>query len=440
MPAIITQKLRNYNADNFKNTIEKNNLYVVLAKQTEWDDENVPDDVKDSTVDSFNAYEDVIALKKLKVQDVRYVAPRKDWVAGVIYDQYDDDVDLFTELNPDTNNFYQFYVLTDELNVYKCLYNNNRAASTSKPTITTPAPFTTADGYIWKYMYSVNATDALNYLTSSWMPCDTLLTDDGSAQWTSQQNAIDGSIDVILVTDGGGGYTSAPTVTINSTTGSGATATANIDVGTNTVTSITVTSRGSDYRDATIDITGGGGSGATAKAVLSPIGGHGSDPRSEIGGSNIQGKVEFDGDEGGLLPIGTTYRRVSIIKNPLDSSASTSTALYINDATLFNVGETATGSTSGASGTVHFVDYQNNILYISSVSGAFQQNENVSTQAYNATNIDSLTTGNRLQLKNDVYAGASLEPYTGELLYNLTTQKITRATDQIEKAIFIISF
>lgn len=72
-------------------------------------------------------------------------------------------------------------------------------------------------------------------------------------------------IDRILVVDSGRGYLSPPTVTISGD-GNGATATANIVNGR--VQSIQVTNKGSTYTRAIVSITGGGGSEATATAVL----------------------------------------------------------------------------------------------------------------------------------------------------------------------------
>lgn len=72
----------------------------------------------------------------------------------------------------------------------------------------------------------------------------------------------------IYVSDGGSGYTSAPTVNITGGGGSGATAMAHVGT-TNTVTEIVLTNRGSGYTSApTISITGGGGSGADAHSSI----------------------------------------------------------------------------------------------------------------------------------------------------------------------------
>lgn len=74
----------------------------------------------------------------------------------------------------------------------------------------------------------------------------------------------------LQVVNGGVGYTSAPTVTLSGGGGTGATATAIVSGGA--VTGFTITSPGSGYTSApTATISGGGGSGATATAAISGI-------------------------------------------------------------------------------------------------------------------------------------------------------------------------
>lgn len=75
------------------------------------------------------------------------------------------------------------------------------------------------------------------------------------------------NVDSIVVTAGGTGYTSAPTVTFSGGGGTGAAATATVANGI--VVSITVTNSGSGYTSApTVGFTGGGGTGATAVAIM----------------------------------------------------------------------------------------------------------------------------------------------------------------------------
>jgi phage tail sheath protein FI len=79
------------------------------------------------------------------------------------------------------------------------------------------------------------------------------------------------SVASITVTDGGSGYTSAPTVTISDAPAGGSNAAAIADLnGGSTVDSITVTYPGAGYLTApTVTISGGGGTLATATATLS---------------------------------------------------------------------------------------------------------------------------------------------------------------------------
>lgn len=83
-------------------------------------------------------------------------------------------------------------------------------------------------------------------------------------------NFTAGSVASVTVSNGGSGYTSAPTVSIaaSPTTGGNAQATASIDSGA--VDAVTVTIGGIGYTSApAVTFSGGGGSGATATAVLS---------------------------------------------------------------------------------------------------------------------------------------------------------------------------
>jgi hypothetical protein len=80
-------------------------------------------------------------------------------------------------------------------------------------------------------------------------------------------HTLDGLVTAVRLTDGGTGYTSSPTVTLNGGGGSGATASAVITSGT--VTEIIVLNAGASYETSpSVSISGGGGSGATATAYI----------------------------------------------------------------------------------------------------------------------------------------------------------------------------
>ena len=101
----------------------------------------------------------------------------------------------------------------------------------------------------------------------------------GTIEWTylglaaSATAEVDGRVISINVTNGGGGYTSEPSVSISGGGASSSTqATAVAQITEGKVTGITVTNSGSGYTQAaglpTIIITGGNGAGATATAVV----------------------------------------------------------------------------------------------------------------------------------------------------------------------------
>lgn len=96
----------------------------------------------------------------------------------------------------DTN----FYVMTDDFNVYKCLDNNLNAASTVKPTGTSISPISTADGYIWKYMYNVPINLRNKFLNDQQIPVVSALTN---------QFYSNGTIDSVIINNKGSGYTTA---------------------------------------------------------------------------------------------------------------------------------------------------------------------------------------------------------------------------------------
>ena len=86
--------------------------------------------------------------------------------------------------------------------------SNNGTASTVKPTGVSTSIIETSDNYRWKFMFEVQQADVLKYVTTDWIPAQTLTADDGTEQWDVQQAAVDGALDHIDITAGGSGYRS----------------------------------------------------------------------------------------------------------------------------------------------------------------------------------------------------------------------------------------
>jgi len=201
MSSKVTSRFKIHNALQFKeqfNEADPSHIYFFIGKSTPWPSDENPPSANDtvSTID-YRTWDDILSMKKLQPSDVTFAVPRYDWSPSTVYQMYRFDADITQD---------RFYVVTDEFHVYKCLYNNKGAPSTVKPTGTLTTAFQTADGYIWKYMYSISPGDALKFVTANYIPVKTLPTDDGSSQWAVQQAAVPGDIQVIEVTNGGANY------------------------------------------------------------------------------------------------------------------------------------------------------------------------------------------------------------------------------------------
>ena len=142
--------------------------YLVIGKPSVWDDDNSPPEIANTVIDSeIEPYREWIYAKKISSADVSHVIERVTWQSGQVYNQYSDSsISLYSGDS--------YYVITDDNNVYKCLYNNNDAPSTVKPTTISVLPFTLSDGYTWKYMYTIDGVSLTKFATSGYIPVKTL--------------------------------------------------------------------------------------------------------------------------------------------------------------------------------------------------------------------------------------------------------------------------
>ncbi len=298
----------------------ENNLYVAIGRVNDWSNEPTPDAPIDDDTTKYPDLSTVVAAKRLESNAVSYAIQRFDWQSGMAVDQYDPTIESYAYTNP-------FYVLTDENNIYKCLSNVGGTVSTSKPTGTPVDAFTTADSLVWKYMATVDASQAIQFLTAGYIPVAKKLYDDGSAQWNVQQNAKLGSISSSVITSGGSGYTSA-TVAFDAAPAGGTDAAGTAILSGGAVVAIQITTVGEGYESApTITITGDG-SGATADSVLSPKSGHGSNILTECNARFIVINARFDDTEGGYFPITgeNDFRQIQLLVDPKNISGNVATA------------------------------------------------------------------------------------------------------------------
>lgn len=441
MASRFSKDIEIYSAKQFKESVsepQSSNVYFTFGRVTPWANDAAPDQANTTATVLYDVWRNMIGAKRVSGNEIRHVIPRHDWTANTVYNAYDnltDSIDLHNT---------KFYVLTTDWNVYKCLSNNYGKVSSVMPTSTaTIADFQTTDGYIWKYMYTVSAEERLNFLTDTFMPVKTLALNDGSAQWIVQDYAIDGAIDTILVSNSGTGYTTSNVSVIITGDGIEANAFAVVNTTTNTISSIVVDNRGSKYTYANVTFYQANniGSNASARVIMSPPGGHGKDPLSELGGSYLMLNLKLKSDETGKFIVNNDYRQISLIEDPYywqttipasntifsqltEVSLNGVSAEYIEDEIVYQGNSLANATFKGV---IAQWDSSNNIMKLTNVEGTPSSELLIGSRSTGARFLDSVT-------------APDLRPYSGKLLYINNIKPIQRSIDQTESFKIILKF
>jgi hypothetical protein len=336
MASILTKSYRVFLAKEFRNALNANTgdtaLYVFCGRPQTWvdasnvsvSDTNPP--VPQATVQqtTFEYWRDMLAIKKVNQANTALVIPRRDWTSNTVYAQFDD-----TDATLATKAYYVLDTSTSPFRVYKCLWNNLGAASTTPPSTigSNPAPTATSDSYVWQYMYSIQTGDFV-FLTNSWMPVFT--------DTTVQNNAVTNSGKLptavpLIVTSGGSAYNaSVNTVVTIIGDGSGATAAnTNVTIVGGAVSSVVLSTGGSGYSMVdSINVYQSGASAATVRAIIPPYPNHGYDPVTELGTAAVMCSIQFVQDESGKLTVLNDYRRVGVLINPQDANGAVCNATF----------------------------------------------------------------------------------------------------------------
>jgi len=222
MAALVTNKFRIHNAKQFIEAFDEvsftsgaavtdssgllnSNMYLFIGKVTGWSDDASPPSPTDSVANThYENWRDMIAAKKITSSDVSHAIPRKNWTNNTNYFAYTD--------NTSTLQSQDFYVMTGDYNVYKCLSNSESnstgteaSTSTVKPTGTGTSIISTTDGYKWKFMYQIPASDALKFVTPNYIPVDTVRRANGYLANTYDNAPAQVQYDVETATAASGG-------------------------------------------------------------------------------------------------------------------------------------------------------------------------------------------------------------------------------------------
>jgi hypothetical protein len=443
--SVYSKNLNIFNAEQFKESVTEqsnNSIYFTIGRTEAWANDSQPLQANSSVTSLYEVYRNMIGAKKITGNDLYHCIPRINWTQGTIYDQYDHCTCSLILFNANT----QFYIVTPNWDVYKCLSNNNGAPSQNVPIqkITTGI-VTEVDGYTWKYMYSITPAEQLRFTTEQFIPVKTLLNDDGSLQWDVQDNAIEGALEHIDVVNGGSSYTDNTKLWISITgDGTGANAFPQTNTLTGQVSSIVIDIPGSGYTYADVQLYDDStfGVGAELRAIISPPGGHGSDALHELGGSNIIINTRLRYDEDGKLPVTNDFRQIALIRDPIaygTEIVKTNTALsQLTTLTLSGVGDD------------NFVEdeivYQG--LSVSNASFTGIVVEWTNTNTIKLSNITGTPESRTLIGDSSGATGTVVIPYTvpelefnsGELLYIDNIKPVTRSSDQIEDFKIVLKF
>ena len=347
MAAIITDQIRILNAGNFIAGVSNasNSYYSFIGLtnpadyQTDWDsDPPAPKDNFDQENDYWNT---MVALKKINTADARQVVPKRNWASGTTYDMYRHDYSRSNtaKVSGATNLYSSNYVvLNSDFRVYICLQNGTDPDNTEgrpsldEPTFTDLEPRsagTSGDGYIWKYLYTIKPSEVVRFESTDFMPVPTdWLT--GTDNAAVRDNAVDGGIKIVTVTNKGVGlgtansvYTSVPI----KGDGTGAECTIVVDANQQ-VSSVTVSNQGSGYTYGNVDLVAGGVPTGTTRptleVIIPPQGGHGANIYRELGAYNVllYSRIENDSTNPDFI-TGNQIARIGVVENPQQFGSTT---------------------------------------------------------------------------------------------------------------------
>ena len=377
-----------------------------------------------------------------------------------------------------------FYFKTSEHKVYKVLYNGDQLQTGagnlggSEPTSTNAAPFWSG-GYFLKYMYTMTTSEVQNFLTTDFMPVKINANADANR-----------GVYVFMVTSGGSSYPNGTFYTKLRGDGDG-NAKAKLVVSGNSITEFSETqsnmyANGTGYSFASFDLTGStniftdancttlisgptlsswnGATAATIKAIIDPAGGHGTDAIEELGGHYVMVQAKFEPSDADVVQV-NDFRRVGIVKNPVDPLTNTTSTLSTARTTnailmasggsgSYQADEKITQTSTGAQGRVVEWDATNRILYyVQEKYSTYGLDTNSNLTAFSganavagATSSASFTpsTGTSGTTNGVAFSGGYASPElnrdSGDIIYVENRRAISRASDQTEDIKVVVEF
>ena len=223
---------------------------------------------------------------------------------------------------------------------------------------------------------------------------------------------------------------------------SSATAYAQVSVFNGSITRVDVQYKGEDFTRASTVLVTNRGTGAELTPVISPTGGHGSDPERELLASALLFNIRIAYDEGADFTTENDIRTLGLIENPRRNSdgsfatertltGKTTLTLTNESANLFSADEVIIGDISGARATVVDSPDERTLRVIRDDQNSndvdFQLNETIRSETGQTDVLESITDG-------------TYQPYSGNILFINNRQPIIRSENQIESINLSLNF
>ena len=452
MVATITADMKKRFIDDFKLDADSSAVryYIGISRSEDWNDSDTATTPVNTEREQRDFRHGLQSVKE--VTDFSFVIPRVNWTSGTTFAAYSDTVVAHPTV--------PYYAMIESNQVYVCLRQGTNAAGVAQPSTVAPSgttniSFTTADGYAWKFLYSIGTLDAAAFKSANFIPVKLQGATTGSSPATDveqlgiQNAAIAGRQIVGFSIDAAGtGYTSNPTVAI---TGNGTGAAASAVQSGGSIVKITIDDSastlkmGTGYEYASIALSGGGGSGATGTVIFGPKAGFGADPSDDLRARAIMFNTKPVGTEEGEFIVGNSFRQIGLIRNPTDSAGDAFTASDGNAlrrlamptiSSAFTQRTIMTGTTSGAKAFVNKTDSDEIWYHQTEATGfiQFQEAEAVTDTSGGA----GVTQAAGTDTDADAYIEPKVDKYSGDLMYVENRAAVTRAADQTEDIKVII--
>lgn len=288
-------------------------VYVGIGHPLPWDGTDTLPAI--SPVDDNTVIKNFIYTTRVNPENITFMIPKVVWVAGTV----------FPASKSATNIEQQAHILNNNNDIFKCISNNYGAPSTVEPLSRSTSTITTSDGYIWKYMYTLDTEFHSKFITDTLIPY--------TANTTVIAAAVPGTIDAIKVNESGNNYVASFLGKIYNVAGN----ILRIDPQASSISGY--------YTDSSLYITGGTGEGQ-----LSPI----LDSFSNSIGNFIQTKSTLAVDTTSTFNIGPTINiqgdGTGALAYSLVANNKISKVVVINHGTGYTEANVVvTGSTSFAS-------------------------------------------------------------------------------------------